>query len=94
MSDVTEQDEVLAKRFYDDTGFTAPAKDRPASHEQALRLALWRTWRILAALREPSNTILEAAWCECPGNFPADHIHVRDAIRAAVAAAEKEVAGG
>ena len=52
-----------------------------------------RAERILAALREPSNTILEAAWCECPGNFPADHIHVRDAISAALAAAEQEVAG-
>ncbi len=48
--------------------------------------------RILAALREPSEAVIEAALNECPGNFPADDSDVRDSIRAAVAAAEKEAA--
>jgi hypothetical protein len=47
---------------------------------------------VLAALREPSEAVVEAALNECPGNFPADDSDVRDAIRAAVAAAEKEAA--
>jgi hypothetical protein len=88
MSDVTEQDEVLAKRFYDDTGFTAPAKDRPASHEQALRHELWRTWRILAALREPSEKVLLAA-VEAV-RYGASYAALMHCIPAAVAAAERE----
>jgi uncharacterized membrane protein YccC len=94
MSDVTEQDEVLAKRFYDDTGFTAPAKDRPASHEQALRHELWRTWRILAALREPSREMREAVHDALNARKVTDPIigeDIDEIIEAAVAAAEQEV---
>ena len=55
--------------------------------------ALAKAERILAALREPSEKVVEAAWFKTPGNFPVYENHMRAAIRAAVAAAEKEASG-
>lgn len=48
-----------------------------------------RAERILAALREPSQAVIRAAQQKWDG----DYCHMDEAIRAAVAAAEREVAG-
>lgn len=53
--------------------------------------ALAKAKAILAALREPSEAVIEVTWEECPCYSPTEESHVRNAIRAAVETAEQEV---
>ena len=62
-------------------------KERATVMRQAEELTRLRA--ILAALREPSEAVKDAAWCEARVSIEFDDM--RNVTRAAVAAAEREV---